>query len=723
MFLYKTDWSKYPNAIADLQTTNTSFLQYAATLRAMGNENWAFSLVLLNPELQGIDPLSEDLTEAQKIAIGIECAQNFWYYLREVAMIPQKGAPAMRFKANRGNMAFFWCVLNCINVGLTMPRQTGKSIAADVFNTWHTNISGRNVATHLITHSDRLRQKNIRSLKDLRDKIPSYMNFYQKGFDTNNTEKLTCKALENEFTTGIAQADASAADLQARGISVNVLQIDEFPYCDNIAISLGAAAGSMGAASESAELVGAIYCKIYTTTAGKKDTKSGAFAYKVFMEAMPWNERILDCNSREEAWEYVEVNSKPGSDRTVNITMSHRQLGYSDEWLTKRIRAVPNATRELILRDYLNVWTSGSVESPLSVALNEIIGESRMDPIFTEMGKKKFMLEWYVTNQELIQRRSNSHLLFNLDTSNAQGSDGNGLVIQDIKTLEVLGAANVTVANLLEFANWIADMLITTPNATLVIEYKSSAPVIVDIIASRLLSLGISPFKRIFNRAVENANESKLREIEMNGLSHEYYESNKKYFGYMTSGNTRSFLYGQVFYGAAENVGHLVRNKTLAGQLLALVKKNNRIDHPAGMHDDMVVAWLLGNWFANYGHNLKVYGIKPGMAGSLVADKGSVLTEAEQEKAREQKQLRERIAILKNQYADDDNFVRRASIERELVGLASKMETDDSAKVLDDLKTMMQENQQNKAGLAESIRRHNNQSTGANGFLSGLLRR
>jgi hypothetical protein len=707
MFLYKSDWSKYPAAIMDLQTTNLSFLKYAATLRAMGIENWGLCLVLLNPELQGVDPFSENLTNVQKTMIALEAEKNIWYYLREICLVPQKGGPPVRFRANRGVMAFFWCVCNCINTALIMPRQTGKSIAADVFNVWHTAIAGRNVSTHLITHSDKLRQKNIRSLKDLRELIPAYMNFYQKGIDTNNTEKLTCVVFKNEYTTGVAQKDKGAADISARGISVNVLQIDEVPYCDNIDISLGAAAGSMGAAVESAEAVGAIYAKIYTTTAGKKDTREGAYAYKIIHDGMPWNEKVMDSDSRQEAWDFVAANSKRTAGRTMNITLSHRQLGYTDEWLRNRINEVPNPDRELILRDYLNVWTSGSVLSPLSVELNQIIAESRMEPIFTEIGKKKFFLDWYVTSEDLIARKRNSHLLLSLDTSDAQGSDGNGLVIQDIKTLEVLGGANVTVANILDFANWIADMLITTPNSTLVIENKSSGQSILDIIASRLIAIGINPFKRIFNRHIDGASQTELRDADISGTSNDYYEKYKKYFGFSTTGQTRPFLYGQVFHAGAENVGHLIRNRTLASQLLALIKKNGRIDHPNGGNDDMVVAWLLGNWFANYGTNLAFYGIKPGMAASMVAPKGSVLSDEDQEASRKQKQIRERITILKEKYVNEENYVRKTSIEKELKVLSTRLDSEDSINVLDDIKRLVEDEKVKKSSLADALDRHN----------------
>ena len=149
-----------------------------------------------------------------------------------------------------------------------------------------------------------------------------------------------------------------------------------------------------------------------------------------------------------------------------------------------------------------------------------------------------------------------------------------------------------------------------------------------------------------------------------------------------------------------------------------------RIDHPRGAHDDMVIAWLLGNWFANYGSNLSFYGIRPGIAASMVAEKGSVLSDEDQEHSRIQKQLRERVTILKVQYSDEENYVRKSSIERELTILASRLDSDGGAKVLDDIRNMDKEKQDKKSSLSDAFAKHrSNLGNNLPGFLRGMISR
>ena len=57
---------------------------------------------------------------------------NFWYFIREVVVIPQSGAATTggaRYKLHRGNLALnFGFILNW-NMFLELPRQHGKTVS------------------------------------------------------------------------------------------------------------------------------------------------------------------------------------------------------------------------------------------------------------------------------------------------------------------------------------------------------------------------------------------------------------------------------------------------------------------------------------------------------------------------------------------------------------------------------------------------------------------
>ena len=79
---------------------------------------------------------------------------------------------------------------------------------------------------------------------------------------------------------------------------------------------------------------------------------------------------ILDCKDVVEFEKMVRKDSNPQSEIakitgtfSIQGTFSHRQMGYTDEWLINKI--VENrVSPEAALRDYYNVWTSGNEVSP-----------------------------------------------------------------------------------------------------------------------------------------------------------------------------------------------------------------------------------------------------------------------------------------------------------------------------------------------------------------------
>jgi hypothetical protein len=92
--LFEKDWNKYPEAILHTHTKNKSFLDYVALLEAMGVKNSSFCLALHNPDLEFVDPHSDNLTKDQKLAIAEECSDNIWYIIREVIRIPPTSGDA-----------------------------------------------------------------------------------------------------------------------------------------------------------------------------------------------------------------------------------------------------------------------------------------------------------------------------------------------------------------------------------------------------------------------------------------------------------------------------------------------------------------------------------------------------------------------------------------------------------------------------------------------------
>lgn len=631
MIMFGNDWQRYPLARVDYTTTNESFLRYSALLKEMGVKNCLWPLSIMQPELIGVDPHSEVLSDAYKMKIGLECRYNIWYYLREVVRIPPVAGPnPIPYKANRGNMAATWSFINNMDIALIQPRQTGKSVSTDCLMVWLLFLGTSNSRINMITKDDALRKANVERLKKIRDLLPGYLAARGRT-DSDNQFEVTCKKWDNVYSTGVAQNSESSANNLGRGQTSPISHIDEGPFINFIGITLPAALAAGNAAREEARQHDRPHGNIFTTTAGKKDDRDGRYMYDMIHGGATWTEIYFDCVDKA-AFHQMVAKNNPGRKILINATFSHRQLGYTDEWLYKTM-AEANSYGDAANRDFFNVWTSGTQSSPLTPQLNELIKNSVRDVLYNYVSKELYVVRWYVDELSLRRMAETDQFVLGLDTSEAVGRDGIAGVILNTKDLSVVGAFNVNETNLIRFSNFLAEFLVRFKNVTLIPEKKSTGQMIVDALILKLPSLGEDPFRRIFNRIVENSNEKadlyKTICKPMGARTEQFYDETKGYFGFNTNAETRALLYGPVLQNSAKDSGHLVKDKQLSEEIRGLVVKKGRIDHSASGHDDTVIAWLLAQWLVTMGRNLEHYGIDTSKLMSAVSKNNKVMSPEE----------------------------------------------------------------------------------------------
>jgi hypothetical protein len=659
MILLENDWTRFPNADIHRETTNKSFLELAALYSSMGISNNAFHLALMQPELRYVDPHDRSLDLTTRAMIAAECKFNPWYFFREVARLPGTGSEPIRFNANRGNIALYWCFFNHIDAANIQPRQTGKSGSTDCLMDLLIYIAGEGLKIMMITKDDQLRTANVERLKAIRDYIPPWLVPITSA-DANNQNELTCMAKGNKYVTGVGRSSPAAAANLGRGLSTPILQVDEGPFIQQIGKTIPAALAAGTAARRQAKESGQPYGNIFTTTAGKIDDRDGRYMYNLINGGTVWNEMFLDCRNHRELIAMVRNAANGGKKMLMNITMSHRQLGYSDEWLYETM-AENNSFGEDADRDFLNIWTSGSQRSPLTVMLNESIRNSEREVLYTEISPDRFLIRWYIPEAELQTRMESGNYVLGVDTSDAVGRDAIALVITDLRDLSVVGAATVNETNLSVFTGFLFWFMMKYLNTTLIIERKSSAPAIIDMLLLKLPLAGQDPFKRIWNRIVDNYREDPdaFRELDR-GLAYRdesFYERRRTSFGFNTAKESRKLLYGTVLQNAAKQAGHLVHDKQISGEIRSLVEKNGRIDHITSGHDDHVVAWLMCHFFANHGKNLTYYGINTAQVMQELGMNGRAISEEEREARLHQEQvMREFEQIMETLKSDLDDL-------------------------------------------------------------------
>lgn len=617
MIIFEEDWDLYPHVVIDNDTKNVSFLRYSNLLKSMGIKNYKYPLQLHDKDLRGVDPHAPNLSEELMLKIAVECYSNFYYYIREVARSPDgTEANPIPFKANRGNMALYWLFWNHVTTILIQIRQTGKSFSTDVLSVYLLNIRCRGTDISLLTKDDGLRSRNLDRLKKLDEELPFYLRQRTRN-DVANTEEMSIKSLGNMYRGYLSNASEKMALKVGRGLTSPVFHIDEGPFIPNISIALPAALAGGTAARDIAEAKGDPYGIILTTTSGKKDDKDGAFIYKMVEEAAVWTEKFLDAKDRKHLFELVRKNSSSG-DLTVNCTFNHRQLGYTDEWLKDAVRTA-RSTGEDAERDFGNVWTSGTQSSPLPVELTTKIRNSEVEPLFVEISSAyAYATRWYIKEDHIESYMNANHHVMSIDSSDAVGNDDIGMILRNCKTGDVTAAGNYNETNIIAFCEWLCMWLTRFQKLTLIIERRSTGAAIIDYLLMMLPSKGIDPFARLYNKAVQEAQDDPDRYKEISKplymKSAEVYIKHKKTFGFATSAvgaTSRTDLYSSTLLTTAKMTGDRVKDKKTINQILSLVIKNGRVDHEVGGHDDMVISWLLSSWLLLKGRNLSFYGINP----------------------------------------------------------------------------------------------------------------
>jgi len=652
MILFLEDWKKYPNAVLQLNTKNESFIRVAKLLKHMGIKNHAFMLALHNPALLEVDPWSPNLTAVEIEMIVEEVRENFWYFIREVYRVPPAaGTTPLMLKANRANISYFWLFFNHITTYLIQPRQTGKSLSYTTVDVYLANtLFNYNIS--VLLKDDDLRVRTAGKHKTTFEYLPPYLNMLDKR-DVKNTERIALKFNNSSINFYVGQKDPKAADNVGRGMTAPTANIDEFAYTRNIDITMPAMLAGTTAAREQAEEAGLPYAISLLTTPGKLATKEGRYAFKIYQESFRWTEKLFDSPNREELLNYILKNSSFKEEPIVLLEYNHRQLGYTDQWLLKRIET-SRAEGEDAEADFLNKWATGNLSHPLSKKILDTIEKSKRDPEDNYISDYGYVLRLYRTEREFFEYNKYSYYLISVDPSDAIGSDDIGLVIMDVYTGEVLGAANINETSIPMFSKFLKELLMVLPNSLLMVERRSTGSSILDHVIELLDLEGQNAFKRVFNWVTEDL-EKYLQQYPQiaDKRIHDFnlYIKFKKLFGFATSGTgrtSRSNLYGSIIKGAGKYIGEYVNDKTLADQILSLTVRNGRVDHPEGGHDDMVIAWLLGYWFMTEAKNKEFYGIDGSkvLSNAIDAELIQDATPEEREYIMFQERLREKITEL-----------------------------------------------------------------------------
>ena len=602
----------------DFGTTNESFLLTAQELKTLGIKNWYFMLEVRFPQtgVQDINPYDPNISRENQAKVHIESKANLWYWLREVARIPARGAPTpYKVGLTRASCAATWCYLHNIDFMICQPRQTWKTTIVELLITYAFIYELKNVDIPFMHLKEADTLRNAEMLRDYLTTLPPYMNPWY------GRQKLPgLKSLKyDEHGTGIKILSSADSEVKAkdkmRGMTLFVGFIDEWEYIPYISSVIAGASPAIISGRKIAAENGGRACMMYASTPGDLETQTGKEAQHMIDQTPPFSEQFYDF-TEEEIKAHFEGVERTGDDgKKEQITMLYIEFDYKQ--LRKTEAWVQEQYLEAVRTNKLAEYRRGVLLERFRGGDAVLFDQRDMDYIRENVKgwdydiflMKKFHL--YVYKHKIIQHELTSDTpyfdtgipyLIGIDVAAGGDGDNTAICIVHPYTLEVVGELQSPYIGLIDLMRIITAIAKIVPAGIFCVETNSVGKAIVDFVQETVLE------HRFYH-------DPKL-DISKNAISKEdpltaakTKAKEKGYIGtYVTTiirNNMMDLLKRHV-----KDYRHLLTTKQLATDILNLVKgKNGKIQAADGEHDDMVMAYLHTIYVLYYGYDLTRFNI------------------------------------------------------------------------------------------------------------------
>lgn len=606
----------------DLNTKNLSFLRMSKALRNHGVKNNKFMLWLYDDSLSGVDPYSPDLTFDEKARIYAEICKNFWYYLREVCMIPSQGsAECVHFKLNLGNLAMSYCNINNINSITMLPRQQGKTIAEVSFSNWvHMFATYHTTETYLHKAQDGATD-NLKQFKAIKEALPAWLQeLVCSKNDKDNLEEKYFYTRKNQIRALASASTDEAADKMGRGSSTPLVYMDEFAFMARNKIIYNALIPAWGTAAANAKKNGAPYGIRLTTTPNTLSLPQARYCYELIQEACRFSYNIYDVPANELS-AYVSANS---DNDFVYIEYSYTELGLDQVWYNTLLRKMNNdrlnAKRELDL-----IWPESDEDSVFDESELEMV-KKYVRPILFTLTVNGYAINFYE------KPSFDMNYILSCDVSGGLSQDRSVINIIHPGDFHVVGLFASARIDTDSFRNLISTIMTQyLIHSILIIENNSYGLAILDVL---MKNTAIEP--RMYREQVERKGEKTL----VDGHTVEK-TSMRLVYGVSTTKDSRKVMY-DILGTIVRDYPEIIISEMFYNEIKTLqVKKNSKIEAMEGFHDDVIMSYLIFRYALACGKCLRnMFGILPVASahnvrasaydGQVVNDFGAIIDLANQ---------------------------------------------------------------------------------------------
>ena len=572
----------------------------AAILQAEDVKNCYFFLQLNDKKLKGVDPYDPDLSTEMKFRVFRECANNRWYFYREVFRVSEPGASVdvgggTSFKLNRGNLAYLWANSLNISTYLIMPRQTGKTWAAIADCTWtHQFVRGSTILHFNKKQGDA--NDNLRRIQDAIRMLPMYLQHSNiDNLDPSekrrvkNNEKTIRNTINSTIEAMASAGNEAKADAIARGRTASKIWYDELAFIFFNETIYAAAMPAYAKAAEIADQNGSPYGISITTTPGDLATPHGAFAYRMMDTAITFYDKMYDLKRKKL---FDIIRNTPDKTSFLFIQFNHLQLGETDEWYLSRAKDINNPIRAR--REFLLEWINSNGNSPFDPDDIEIIGDMTTEK---KLGVQIYKINKYYNLYVYEEYHGKKPVIISVDVSGGLGRDNTAVVVINPETLKPMAFFR---SNMIP-SDQLKKLLVTLvnkryPHCILTIENNSVGKPLLDELRDTSISrvLYKEKKKRQFDQGVHDSTKKRTREIIE--------------YGHNVNPTTRAQMMEMLESLVHNSHAHLAYPE-LYDEIRYLELKNGRIDHSSATHDDCTMAYLGGLWIIRYGTGLKGRGI------------------------------------------------------------------------------------------------------------------
>ena len=579
-----------------MNTTNLSAIKCYKLLRDLGVKNNKFMLTIYDEALMYINPFSENLSPEMQHRVHAEIVRNYWYFLREIVRINVPGGTT-HFGFQRGNLAISWLLLNNINTYLELPRQMTKTGTIAAYMAYNFGFRSINAKASMLSKDPESVKDNLSNIKNLLKNLPPYLQMLDEKVDRINAEYIKSMTTGNTIQTRNPPGNEQVAINKGRGSSEPVQWYDEMPFIRFIPTIVLNSAPSWATAANFAKENGAPFCRVFSSTPGILGTLEGDFVYDTFLpQCCRFDERLFyDQPSAQAVQEHVTKESK---NDFVYVKFNYKQLGKGQDYFEKQCRYLQN-DRDAIEREVLLKWSRRAMDSPFTKEQLDRASKSVKTPIGSITIQGRYVLKFFKKPD------FNKRYVMSVDCSGMLDTDYSSLTVTDPQTFEPIATlrsnARDNLSNTRSFSRAIEEIALKVfKNALIVIEKNNMGIAIIDSILDDCPEL----CNRMYSSELEPNSQGKNNDYISGATNSDAnvlrYDNKVIVYGFNTTQPRRAQMFSEILGVVINELYDCINDEDIFAELNGIVRKNGRLDHKNGKHDDMLFSWLIGLWVLCY---------------------------------------------------------------------------------------------------------------------------